>query len=292
MNPMSRPLANGISTTKTLRVVAKGVLFSVLALLLPACLSLRSRIAMLSGEPPITQAPPQKQLNQPVQHVFVIFKENHTYDNYFLAYPNPTALTPSPTTGLAKGGTRRPPRRAHQRRLVARRQHLGRGPCRLRRGLMDGFDQAAHQPSTGRPVFPCRRDRRRLRELRADRGRSGGTPALLLVPRRPGRPLRQLLHLPDGPELPEPPVPARGDVGRVHLEPGPRTANSTILDPDAASRSQTSTWAPAQIPTALPVQLEAPGSPGRSSRKPTTSRSSTFRPTRSWIFRRASRTST
>src|SRR6185295_10389341 len=53
--------------------------------------------------PTIEQAPPQTQLNQPVQHVFVIFKENHTYDNFFLSYPNPDEPTP-PTQGLAANG--------------------------------------------------------------------------------------------------------------------------------------------------------------------------------------------
>ena len=41
--------------------------------------------AAITGDPAIRQAPAAKQLTQQIQHVFVIFKENHSYDNYFAA---------------------------------------------------------------------------------------------------------------------------------------------------------------------------------------------------------------
>jgi|SRR5579862_1660118 len=135
------------------RAVVSGALFAALALIVPACTSTRSEIATLSGEPLIGQAPPQKQLNQPIQHVYVIFMENHTYDNYFLAYPNPTALHPAPSTGLARGGrivtlvapTKDDWSPGDNSFSDAHTDYDG--------GLMDGFDQAAHQPSTGDRFF-------------------------------------------------------------------------------------------------------------------------------------------
>jgi len=92
-----RSTAARTAVARLLKTLTSAAALVGLAILLPACGSLRNEIATLNGEPPIDQAPPQKHLDQPVQHVFVIFKENHTYDNYFLAYPNPTAPHPSPT---------------------------------------------------------------------------------------------------------------------------------------------------------------------------------------------------
>src|SRR5437867_3433532 len=95
--------------------------------------------------PDIAQAPPQKELSQPVQHVYIIFKENHTYDNYFAGYPNPGG-DPATTSGLGangrvielkepKTGTWSPGRNSFD---TAHGDYDG--------GLMDGFDQAGHQP--------------------------------------------------------------------------------------------------------------------------------------------------
>ena len=102
----------------------------------------------LNGEPPITQAPPQRQLNQPIQHVWVIFKENHTYDNYFAAYPNPTGDAPV-TSGLGANGRIVP--LASRRRTTSRRATTrSTWPATdFDGGSLDGFDQAAHQPLDG-----------------------------------------------------------------------------------------------------------------------------------------------
>lgn len=123
----------------------------VLTLLVPACF--REKLATLEGNPPITQAPPQKQLDQPVQHIFVIFKENHTYDNYFLSYPNPTALHPAPTSGLAKGGRVVPLVGATKNDWSPGDNNWDVAHADYDGGLMDGFDQSAHQPSTGDRFF-------------------------------------------------------------------------------------------------------------------------------------------
>src|SRR5262245_53192151 len=74
------------------------------ALRLLACAAVFVAAAGCGGdEPRITQAPAQKQLAQPVEHVFVILKENHTYDNFFLSYPNPNEPNP-PTQGHGSNG--------------------------------------------------------------------------------------------------------------------------------------------------------------------------------------------
>src|SRR5579862_5689068 len=41
-----------------------------------------------SSSQDISLAPPTKILNQPIQHVFVILKANHSYDSLFRSYPN------------------------------------------------------------------------------------------------------------------------------------------------------------------------------------------------------------
>ena len=99
------------------------------------------------GPTPIPQAPPQEQLDQPVQHVFVIFKENHTYDNYFAAYPNPGGDPPT-TTGLGAQG-----------RVIALQvppsdtwspgdNSWDVAHVDWDSGRMDGFEQSAHQPAS------------------------------------------------------------------------------------------------------------------------------------------------
>jgi phospholipase C len=138
---------------RILRTLTSAAALGGLALLLPACGTLKNEIATLNGEPPINQAPPQKHLDQPVQHVFVIFKENHTYDNYFLAYPNPTALHPAPTSGLAKGGRIVPLVEPTKDDWSPGDNSWDVAHADYDLGQMDGFDQSAHQPSTGDRFF-------------------------------------------------------------------------------------------------------------------------------------------
>ena len=47
------------------------------------------RTPQIVPPPPITQAPPIGEPGTKINRVFVIFLENHTYDNYFASYPNP-----------------------------------------------------------------------------------------------------------------------------------------------------------------------------------------------------------
>jgi len=86
-----RPLADFTSTSIDLHAIGLRPTAASVALLV-----------LLAGcgdnTPTIHQAPAQKQLDQPIQHVFVIFKENHTYDNYFLSRTEHTSATASRPT--------------------------------------------------------------------------------------------------------------------------------------------------------------------------------------------------
>src|SRR5262245_45277754 len=107
--------------------------------------ALANSVGCGSDDQSISQAPAQKQLDQPVQHVFVILKENHTYDNFFLSYPNPEEPSP-PTQGRGSNG-----------RLVTLSEpskddwNPGDNSFAVAHkdfdnGMLDGFDQGAHQP--------------------------------------------------------------------------------------------------------------------------------------------------
>ena len=99
-------------------------------------------------EPAIKQAPAQKQLNQPIQHVWVIFKENHTYDNFFAGYPNPDGDAPT-TSGMATGGRIVPLQEPTLQDWSPGDNTFDEAHTDYDGGRMDGFDQPAHQPLTG-----------------------------------------------------------------------------------------------------------------------------------------------
>src|SRR5262249_2664367 len=94
---------------------------------------------------PIGQAPPQKQLNQPIQHVYIIVMENHTYDNYFMTYPDPTG-NPAPTSGRASGGRMVPIVEPTLNDWSPGDNGWGDAHHDYDQGQMDGFDQPSHQP--------------------------------------------------------------------------------------------------------------------------------------------------
>jgi phospholipase C len=253
IHPEGNP--TGLSGTIRLTVSAIGLLG--LGLILPACNRLKNDIATLSGEPPITQAPPQKQLSQPVQHVFVIFKENHTYDNYFLAYPNPTALHPSPTTGLAQGGRIVPLVEPSKDDWSPGDNSWDVAHADYDGGLMDGFDQPAHQPSTGDRFF------------HAD-GTDGAYVSYGLTEEVGRRRLPYYWFLADqgvlcdnyftsqmGQSFPNHLFLLATTSGNCISNPD-LNGNFQILNPDG-SRSSASHLTSMVVPTALPVELEAAG---------------------------------
>jgi phospholipase C len=100
------------------------------------------------GSPPIQQAPPQKELQQPIQHVWVIFKENHTYDNYFASYPNPDGDAPT-TSGMGMNGRIIPLRAPSTADFSPGDNSWDVAHTDFNGGQMNGFDQAPHQPLIG-----------------------------------------------------------------------------------------------------------------------------------------------
>src|SRR5579862_812170 len=97
------------------------------------------------GPPPINEAPPQKQLDQPVQHVFVVLMENHTYDSYFLSYPDPNEPNP-PTQGMGANGRVITIKEPGSDNWNPRDNAFDVAHVDYDGGKMDGFDQSAHQP--------------------------------------------------------------------------------------------------------------------------------------------------
>src|SRR5579883_1754834 len=77
-------------SARTMRVMNKRLLWAFL-LFLPACSSLNAQ-TMTAG------APDAALVRSKIKHVFVIYQENHTFDNYFGAYPGAENLS----TALAR----------------------------------------------------------------------------------------------------------------------------------------------------------------------------------------------
>jgi phospholipase C len=95
--------------------------------------------------PKIHDAPPQKQLDQPVQHVFIILMENHTYDNYFAGFPNPDGDPPT-THGINFAGTPIPLQEPPDDEWSPGDFSWGISHRDWNYGAMNGFQQTAHQP--------------------------------------------------------------------------------------------------------------------------------------------------
>jgi phospholipase C len=208
----------------------------------------------------IAQAPAQKQLNQPVQHIFVIFKENHTYDNYFAAYPNPTGDAPI-TTGLATNGR-------SVALFVPSSDDFSPGDNSFDvahtdydNGKMDGFDQASHQPNND--VFSDR-------FLHADT--QDGAYASYGLTEASGRSrLGYYWFLADqgvlcdryfcaemGPSFPNHLYLLAASAGGAISNPD-ISGNITVLLAPTNNRVMQTHLSRAEIPTALPVLLEAAG---------------------------------
>jgi len=238
---------------------ARALLILFIVGIVPACGSVNNEIQTLSGNTPIEQAPPQKKLDQPVQHVFIIVMENHTYDNYFLAYPNPTG-DPAPTRGLASGG-----------RLVTitepTRDDWSPGDNSFSDahldydgGLMNGFDEAAHQP--GLPGD---------RYFHAD-GTDGAYVSYGVTVEAGRRRLGYYWFLADqgvlsdhwftsqmGQSFPNHVYTLTASSGGSISNPGTTNGQFDVLDPATGAITQDNHFSAARIATALPVELENAG---------------------------------
>jgi phospholipase C len=208
--------------------------------------------------PNIEQAPPQKELDQPIQHVFVIFKENHTYDNYFLSYPNPDEPNP-PMEGLASNGRVVPIREPGSDNWNPGDNNFGVAHADFDGGKMDGFDQDAHQPGSG--VFD--------QSSRAD-GKDGAYVSYGISPDVAQRRLAYYWHLADrgvlsdrwfsselGQSFPNHLYVIAASAGGAISNPN-TDGDFDVLDLPSGSHKQSHLTAD-QIATALPVELEQAG---------------------------------
>jgi phospholipase C len=209
-------------------------------------------------EPPISQAPPQKQLNQPIQHVWVIFKENHTYDNYFAGFPNPDGDAPT-TSGMSSSGTPIPLFEPNRQDWAPGDNSWDTAHHDWDGGKMDGFDQAAHQPKPPDRVF------------HAD-GVNGAYVSYGLNAEVASRHIAYYWWLASqgvlsdryfssemSESLPNHFYLLSATAGGAISDPDPTTGNYQVLDP-TTGQTFNETHSPAsQIPTSTPSELEAQG---------------------------------
>lgn len=207
--------------------------------------------------PKINQAPPQKELDQPIQHVFVILMENHTYDSYFLAYPNPNEPNP-PTQGLAKNGRLVTIREPGNKSWNPGDNAFDVAHTDFDGGAMDGFDQDAHQPDpNGIDVFS-----------HAD-GKDGAYVSYGVTEEAGRRNLPYYWHLADegvlsdrffsselGPSFPNHLFVVAASAGGAISNPN-SDGDFDVFGPNGSHKQSHLT--PDQVPTALPVELENAG---------------------------------
>jgi len=244
-----RPLADFTRTSIDLHVIGLRQIAASVALL-----------ALLAGcgdnTPTIRQAPAQKQLNQPIQHVFVIFKENHTYDNYFLSYPDPNEPNP-PTQGLASGGRMVTITEPDSKDWNPGDNSFEVAHTDYNDGMMNGFDQGAHQPGTDPTVH-------------AD-GADGAYVSYGVTPDAGRRNLPYYWFLADqgvlsdrwfsselGPSYPNHIYLLAASAGGAISNPD-RDGNFDVLDLQSGGKHQQNHLSAEDIATALPVELEQAG---------------------------------
>jgi phospholipase C len=103
------------------------------------------RPPQLVPPPPIEQAPAMHEPASKIKRVFVVFLENHTYDNYFASYPNPGGDPPT-THGVGRMGLPIPLKDPYGRLWSPGDNSFNVAHVDWNAGLMNGFDQEAHQP--------------------------------------------------------------------------------------------------------------------------------------------------
>jgi phospholipase C len=214
-----------------------------------------STLDAVGALPPIKQAPALKQLNQPLQHIFVILKENHTYDNFFLAYPGGDVPT---TTALASGGRAVTIVEPGKDDWSPGDNSFADAHLDFDGGKMDGFDGPSHQPSTGDRFY------------HAD-GTDGAYVSYGVTAEVGRRRLGYYWHLADqgvlcdrwftselGQSFPNHLYVLAATAGGCTSNPG-LGGSFDVLDPATGQTSGESHFDASRIATALPVALESAG---------------------------------
>ena len=99
----------------------------------------------ITPAPPIVQAPPMNEPDTQIRRVYVIFLENHTYDNYFASYPNPDGDPPT-THGFGSFNLPIPLKNPEGGYWSPGDNSFNTAHADWNGGAMNGFDQEAHQP--------------------------------------------------------------------------------------------------------------------------------------------------
>jgi phospholipase C len=214
-----------------------------------------------TSRPTIRAAPPQRQLAQPIQHVWVILKENHTYDNYFAAYPNPTGDPPT-TTGLALGGATVPLIEPRTDTWSPGVNDWDTAHADWDQGRMDGFANGGHQPASS--AIP--------EDLTHADAPDGAYVSYGLTPEIGRNRLPYYWFLADrgvlcdryfssemGPSQPDHFYLLAATAGGAIANPGATNHFSVLVDPANDVRVNQSHMLASEIATALPGELEAKG---------------------------------
>ena len=214
-----------------------------------------------STTPSIQQAPAQRKLNQPIQHVYIIFKENHTYDNYFAAYPNPTGDAPV-TSGSGANGRVIPLTIPSSDDYSPGDNSFDVARADFDNGKMDGFDQAAHQPLNG--TFTDRFFHSDTQDgayvsygLTQASGRSRVGYYWFLADQ--GVLCDRYFSSELGPSFPNHLYLLAASAGGAISNPDPTSAKFTVLQAPTTNRVTESHLTAAEVPTALPGLLETAG---------------------------------
>jgi len=217
-------------------------------------------LGIIGGAPSIKKAPAQKELNQPVQHVFVILKENHTYDNFFLSYPNPNEPSP-PTHGLGANGRLVPIGEPDRDDWSAGDNAFDVAHMDFDGGKLDGFDNNAHQPDSAGID----------RIMHAD-GADGAYVSYAVTPERGRLHLPYYWHLADrgvlsdrwfsselGASFPNHVYVLAATAGGAVTNPDLINGDFVILDPQTGQTRTKDHLSAAEVATALPVEFEQAG---------------------------------
>ena len=233
---------------------------AVKVIVLAAVVAASAGCGSIDHAPNIEQAPARAQLDQPVQTVFVVWKENHTYDNYFLAYPNPNEPV-TPTTGVGANGRIVPIREPDSDHWNPGDNSFSAAHHDFDGGLMDGFDQDAHQPGGGpNPLDVSHAD-----------GDDGAYVSYGVTQEAGRRRLGYYWFLADqgvlsdrwfsselGQSFPNHIYLLAASAGGAISNPD-NDGNFDVLDPQTGTTHEQSHFTADQIATALPVELEQAG---------------------------------
>ncbi|MEZ0230160.1 MAG: phospholipase C [Planctomycetota bacterium] len=208
-------------------------------------------------EPPIEQAPPQKQLDQKIKHVWIVFKENQTYDSFFAGYPNPGGDAPT-IAGLGSNGEVIPLREPDSQNWSPGDNGWDAAHVDWNGGLMNGFTQEAHQPQGGLPI------------VHAD-GTNGAYVSYGLTPDVASRHIAYYWWLASqgvlsdrffssemGPSFPNHFYLLAATAGGAISNPD-TDGRYEVLDPTTGGRTKQSHTPVFQVPTATPNELERKG---------------------------------